>query len=440
MRALILLFLSVLPVIAQNVDQRLRYEKYQLSNGLTVILNRDNSAPVVTVEAWYKVGAKDISSTSRGVLQFVNFLMFSGSKNVAGGEHQQLIEDQGGRAFSNIGYDQMRFVQVVPSNALQLTLWLEAERTRNVYASLDSAKYVKARETLSRRRQEMHARGQLNDWRARLFALTFPKDHPYHYPLLCTDSTFTRINYDLVKLVLADLLVPQNIILTISGDINPRQVKNWIGAYFATIPSGEVWVEERVAIPPMRGPLRQEWESAFPNPAIYILFPFPKIGSRESYAMDLLAHIFGNDDDSRLYRALVVDQGIARNVEINPWSMVLNSHMIIRITGAQGVDARTLENSVYRVFDDVAKQPFRKEELERARLRMKGYYTDFVATSQGRSFLINAFEDFWGKQVSLAQEVEKYDDIDLEELRQNFREYMQAKNRYTLVQIAGDSK
>lgn len=409
------------------------FEKYKLKNDLTVILHNDNSSPIVAVEVWYKVGSKNEPKGKTSLTRFVEYLMFEGSKNLSPGEHLKTIRELGGHCNSGITPDHSEFYQVLPANGLQTALWMEADRMRTLAETLTEKKFQKSKEVLIQQYKNQNLRGMEFQWRDDLFALSYDENYPYHYPVGGYPNDLEKLTSADVLSYLKQYYTPNNAILTISGDFDKNELKHWIKSYFGEISKGPDVLKKEWPLPFFEGPRVKVIKTDFSQPSVFINFPYPPMGSRDSYALDLAAQIIGSGKSSRLYQILVKEKQVAQSIDISPWSMELNSHLVLMVRGASGISAEKLAEEVKDVLYHCKENPFNWRETKKAKNFLKIYMTRFLDTNQGKNFLFGIFELLYEKPELITTEVNKYDDIQTEEVDAAVKKYLVPKNSNTLI-------
>jgi predicted Zn-dependent peptidase len=301
-----LTLLAVLPAAAQT--PAIKYEHYTLANGLSVYLVQDHSAAVASVDVWYTTGSRNEQSHRTGFAHLFEHMMFQGSAHVKKGEHLQLVERAGGQLNGTTNDDRTLYYETLPSNRLNLGLWLEADRMRSL--AVTDSNFENQRQAVKEERRmrvdNQPYAGAFTEGLALLFDSTtcFPYSHSTIGSMADLDAAKTADVQDFFHTYYA----PNNATLTVVGDINPVATKRMIEQYFGGIP--------RAADPPpvtcqatySPGAITRSWDDAHATlPAVLVAYRIPPHSDPDSRALDLLSTILGGGESSRLNHALVRD-------------------------------------------------------------------------------------------------------------------------------------
>ena len=233
--------------------QQIKFEEYDLPNGLHVILHQDNSAPVVTTSVMYHVGAKDEAAGRTGFAHFFEHLLFEGTKNIKRGEWFKIVSSNGGSNNANTSPDRTYYYETFPSNNEQLGLWMEAERLRHPVINqigVDTQREVVKEE--KRLRMDNQPYGKLVD----AILTTLFKKHPYKGTVIGSIEDLNSAKLEEFNAFFKKYYIPNNATLVVAGDIKPEQTKKWINEYFGSIPKGTPITRNF----PKETPITQEFE------------------------------------------------------------------------------------------------------------------------------------------------------------------------------------
>jgi len=228
----------------KSPELRIDYTQETLPNGLTVIYHVDHSTPVAAVLLWYNVGSKMEQPGRTGFAHLFEHMMFKGSKNVADGQHWALLEGAGGRAGADINgttnWDRTNYFEQVPSNQVELALWLEADRMGTLLETLTKEKLDNQREVVKNERRQGVDNQPYGTWVEKTGELVFPDSHPYHHSVIGSMADLSAASVADVQNFFKTYYAPNNAVLVIAGDIDVPQVKAMVRKYFGPIPRGPV--------------------------------------------------------------------------------------------------------------------------------------------------------------------------------------------------------
>jgi predicted Zn-dependent peptidase len=217
-------------------QQKITYEAYDLPNGLHVILHEEHATPIVAVSVLYHVGSKNENTNRTGFAHFFEHLLFEGSANIGRGEYSELVEKNGGTLNANTSQDRTYYYEVLPSNQLELGLWLESERM--LHAKVDIKGIETQRSVVKEEKRQRVDNQPYGSFFTEMFKRVFTA-HPYNWaPIGSMEHLDAAQEEDYVNFY-KTYYVPSNATLSIAGDINIEQTKKWIAAYFGSIPQGQ---------------------------------------------------------------------------------------------------------------------------------------------------------------------------------------------------------
>jgi zinc protease len=357
---------------APNVH--LEYEEETLPNGLRVIYHVDRSAPVAATVLWYDVASKHEQAGKTGFAHlFEHLMLFTGSRNAAEGRHFALLEAVGSRTGTDINgttsADRTNFFQQVPAHALELALWLEADRMATLDEALNDTKLVNQREVVKNERRQSNDNQPYGQWAERMLAHLYPDEHPYHHPVIGYMQDLENGTLEDVRGFFRTYYVPNNAVLAIAGDIDVPRTKEMVRRYFGGIARGAQPPPVRsVPLPARMGQAKREviQDRNAPAPAVYVGFRVPSARDPQAPAVALLANLLATGRSSPLYRSLVRDRQAATSVFSFSFGHVEGADMlVVGAVGKPGASADSLEAALLAEVDGIAAR-IDAEGLQRA--------------------------------------------------------------------------
>ena len=344
-------------------------ERYTLPSGLTVLLRRDPAVPRVVVSLWFNVGSKDEAPGRTGFAHLYEHLMFMGTKNVPGSQFDQLMEAEGGNNNASTSNDRTFYYDFGPSHLLPTLLWLEAERLTNLPQAMTDEKVGLQREVVRNERRQSYENRPYGTAELRMIDALYPKGHPYSWPVIGSHQDLVNATTQDVKQFFYTYYVPSNATLAVVGDIDPKATKQLIQTYFGWMPKTPVPKTAAWTGPPLRAPVeaRVTMTDHVALPRVYMSWHAPAAQSPDLAAVQLLSSVLGQGKASRLYRALVVEQKLAGDVDLDVEPLRLGSVMGLSVTAQKGVSESTLLAAVDKELLRLNTQPITEGELARAR-------------------------------------------------------------------------
>ncbi len=333
------------PLPAQRAAIDIPFQRHVLPNGLTLILHEDHKAPIVAVNVWYHVGSKNERPGRTGFAHLFEHLMFNGSENWDK-EYFQPLEEAGASDLNGTtNEDRTNYFQNVPTNALDMTLWLESDRMGHLLGAVTQAKLDEQRGVVQneKREGENQPYGRVWDF---LNPRLYPANHPYSWSVIGSMEDLNAAKLDDVKEWFRTSYGAANAVLVVAGDIQPEEVKAKVERYFGDIPPGppvtrqEAWVAKRT------GSQRGVMQDRVPQARLYKVWNVPQWDSEESASLILLGDLLSTGKSSRLYKRLVYDDQIATSVSAYPDLREIGGLFVIQATARPGVELARVEKAV----------------------------------------------------------------------------------------------
>jgi predicted Zn-dependent peptidase len=446
-----LLLLVPLPLAAQQRATpgggagkvRIDYVEDSLPNGLKVLYHVDRAAPIVAVNLWYDVGSKHEEPGRTGFAHLFEHMMFKGSKNVGDGQHFALLERAGGRAGADINGttngDRTNYFEQVPSNQLELALWLEADRMGTLLETLTKEKLDNQREVVKNERRQGVDNQPYGTWFEKMLFLAYPPEHPYHHTTIGSMRDLTLASEEDVKAFFRTYYAPNNAVLVIAGDVDVAQAKALVRKHFADIARGpEAPPLQEMTLPPLVGAEQRAVldEKHAPAPAVYVGFRAPAQKDSLARVVDFLGDVIGSGQSSRLYKALVREQQVATNVFGFNFGFVDGADLLVfGAIGKPGANPDSLERALLAELDR-AKEGFRQEELDRVRAVARFGFVNglqFMGGFGGRADRLAEGWTYYRDPNWVNGILDEYDRVTLAQLDALARERLVPRNRVTLV-------
>src|SRR5687767_14751926 len=286
--------------------------EFRLSNGLRVILHEDHSTPIVGVNLWYHVGSKNEVPGKTGFAHLFEHMMFQGSKNYDD-DYFKPIQEAGGTLNGSTNPDRTNYFEVVPSNFLELALFMEADRMGGLLEVLNETKLANQRDVVKNEKRQNYDNQPYGLIGAKINETLYPKDHPYHWLTIGSLDDLTAASIDDIKGFFRTYYTPRNASLAISGDFNPVEARRLVEKHFGKIASGQAIIRPNPPQPKLAESREIVMQDRVAFPRLYLVWPTMPAYHKDEPAMDVLANILGGGGkSSRLYRTLVYDRQIAQ--------------------------------------------------------------------------------------------------------------------------------
>ena len=417
-------------------------ERHKLDNGLRIVLSRDDSAPVVAVNLWYGVGSRNEPRGLTGFAHLFEHMMFQGSEHVPKGGHFDLVERAGGSLNATTWFDRTNYYETLPSHQLELALWLESDRMGWMLPAMTQEKLDNQRDVVKNEKRQRYDNQPYGDWDERMQRLVYPDDHPYHHPVIGSMDDLDGATLDDVASFFRTFYVPNNAVLTVCGDFDRARALELIQRYFGDIPARSPLpgLPGRPEIPTRIGATVRELVVAeVPLPRAIVSYRVPPYTDPDFYLADVASSVLGTGRSSRLYRTLVRERRVAKDVVTYAFPLVTGSAMMLSwATGYPHVTLEALEEAL--VEEVLGLEHVRDEEVERAVALAETHILEMVERVGTRADLLSMFETYFGDPSRVNTELERIRAVTPDRLRQFARDYLGEDNRAVLLyQPASDT-
>jgi len=345
----------------------LKYEKYTLPNGLEVILREDHRLPLVAVDLWYHVGPVNEKEGRTGFAHLFEHMMFEGSEHVGEKAHFKYLEGAGATGINGTtSYDRTNYFETVPSNQLDLALWLESDRMGFLLETLDRAKLTNQRDVV--RNELRQDEGQPYDVADEAKGhLLFPKGHPYYGNVIGSHADVEAARLLDVRDFFQHYYTPNNASVAIVGDFDAATIKAKVAKFFGPIPKGPAVEKVNVVTPPITSERRQTVTDTVQLPQLIVAWLTPEAFRPGDADADMFMAVLGGGKISRLYQKLVYETQVAQSVNCSNQSIMLASVAECDIVARPGVKLEDLEAAYDKEVEALRTQGPTQAELDRAR-------------------------------------------------------------------------
>lgn len=454
MRRLLRSFLGLLPlalatgfvVAAQGSSStlpapRIDFEKYRLANGLEVILVEDRRLPLVAVNLWYHVGPANEKAGRTGFAHLFEHMMYQGSKNVPEDGHLQMMEAAGATDLNgSTSFDRTNYYQTIPSNQLELALWLESDRMGFLLEKLDAAKLANQRDVVRNERRQGIENAPYGLVEEAVFHELFPQGHPYHARIIGSHADIEAARLEDVREFFRQYYSPGNASLAIVGDIDRTHVKALVEKYFGPLHRGPEVAKVEVKPPVIEKEKRVTVTDRVELPRVYVAWHTPAMYQPGDADFDVLANLLGGSKSSRLHAKLVHQRQIAQDVTAEQYSLQLGSIFVIEATARPGVAPEDLLAAIDGELAALRNAPPAREEVERARTAIVAGTIRNLETLGGVADLLNHYNHYVGDPGYLPRDIARYDGVTPATVQRAVRDVLKPPARVVLFGVPGEKK
>ncbi len=429
-----------LPPAKPLVVPVLPYQKYTLPNGLEVILYENHKLPLVAVDLWYHVGPVNEVAGRTGFAHLFEHMMFEGSEHVGEKAHFKYLEGAGASDINGTtNYDRTNYFETVPSNQVELALWLESDRMGFLLETLDRAKLTNQRDVVrNERRQGEGTPYELAD--EEVGHLLFPKTHPYYGNVIGSHADIEAARLNDVRDFFKHYYTPNNASVAIAGDFDPAKVKALVEKYFAPIPRGPEVEKPAVVTPPIESERRATVTDTVQLPRVSIAWLTPEAFKPGDAEADFFIRVLGGGKTSRLYRKLVYEQQIAQSVHCENQSLILTSMAACDVTARPGVRPEELEAAIDKEIALLREKGPTQAELdgERAELltnKIRGLQR--LGGFGGVADMMDRYNQYLGDPGYLPKDIARYQAVTTASVRETGQKVFGNNQRVVVYAVPG---
>ncbi len=410
------------------------YNMFTLPNGLTVILHEDHSVPVASVNVWYKVGSANEKPGRTGFAHLFEHLMFEGSGHVKEGDFDNFLEAAGGSNNASTSNDVTDYYIDVPSNAIDLALFPESDRLAYLLDVVTPAMVDGQRDIVKNERRQSYENAPYGMAEVRIPEIIYPKNHPYHWPVVGYMEDLSAASADDVKDFFRRFYTPSNAVLAIAGDFNSSELRKRIEHWFGDVKPGP-------AAPPIEVPaveitkvIKDSMTDQVQLPRLYLTWLTPRAFAPGDAELDVAASILAGGKTSRLYKRLVYDLQVAQNVTASQQTAQLGSEFRITVTPKPSADAPQVALDKLKAIIDEELDKLRNEspterEMQRVMNGLEAGFYSQMERVNGQARALNAYFAQTGNPDYFNEDLARYRALSANDISAAVRRWLPSDKR-----------
>ena len=425
MKVLLVFLVIIMAISMQTYAQiNIKFEQYKLNNGLNVILHEDHNAPVVAVTVMYHVGSKNEQVRRTGFAHLFEHMMFQGSANVGDNDHFALLQEVGANINGFTNQDGTTYFEVVPSNFVELALYLESDRMGFLLEAMTQEKLDNQRDVVKNERRQNYDNRPYGTANEKILSAMYPSTHPYSWPVIGYMEDLSAASMEDVQNFFKIYYAPNNACLVVSGDIDPKELKPVIEKYFDPIPQGSTFERPKPVPLQMKEPKRLIYEDKVQLPRMYMTWHTVPGNTRENAVLDVLGSILGRGKNSRLYKSLVYDQQIAQSASAYQNGSEIAGTFQIQITAKPERTLTEMEENVNEILNILLEEGVRQSEIDNAVIAQEVQMINRAATALGKAISLASSYAYTGDPDNVNREIEFYRGITPQEVLGLAKKYL----------------
>ncbi len=412
---------------------KIKFDEYKLKNGLTVLLHEDHSTPIVAVSIMYHVGAKNEDPNRTGFAHFFEHLLFEGSENIARGEFFKYIENAGGNNNANTSNDRTFYYEVLPSNQLELGLWLESERL--LHANIDQIGVDTQNEVVKEEKRLRVDNQPYGSFLAEMNKRAY-KEHPYRWTTIGKMEHLDAATLEEFVAFYHKFYVPENAILSIAGDIDIPSTKKLIESYFGPIPNGKEKIAPiSIVEPALGGEIRDTVYDNIQLPGVMMAYRIPEQGTEDFYAIEMMSKILSDGESSRLNKKCVEETESAMYVGSFPFASEDPGLSFVFGIANSDVNPIDLENEINGEFDRIKSELISDKEFNKIRNMMENDFIYNFSSMIGIAENLANYKMYLGDADLINTELNRYLKVTKEDILRVAKKYFTEDNRVVLYYL-----
>lgn len=434
MKTLVKLFftMSVIALLTAQ-ERRIGYSEFDLDNGLHVILHEDNTTPIVAVSVLYHVGSKNEDPKRTGFAHFFEHLMFSGTKNIKPGELDKILENAGAVNNAYTTQDYTYYYEILPSNQLELGLWMESDRMLQL--EIDSNSVETQRKVVKEERKQRYDNRPYGSLWENVFKDAYKK-HPYRWTPIGSVQYIDKATIEEFRNFYKKYYVPDNATLVIAGDIDKDDAEKLVRKYFKDIPRGTEEIKRPEIIePPMTRVVRDTVYDNIQLPLVLYAYRIPKLTSGEIYKLEMLSDLLSDGASSRLKKELIDNKKLAVNVSSFVYSLEDPGLFVVYAIANYGISADQLKSALKKELDKVKTDLPEDYEFTKLQNNVENQVVSSNSTMEGIAEDLATYHALYNDTDLINKQLEQYSSITKEDILETAKKYLTDNGRLVLLYL-----
>jgi len=431
----IFLFAFAIVLIACNTEEKetslnVPFEKFELENGLQVVMHVDKSDPVVAVELMAHVGSAREIEGRTGFAHLFEHLLFLESENLGKGGLDKMSARIGGSgANGSTSRDRTNYLQTVPNDALEKMIWAEADKLGWFINTVTDPVLAKEKQVVKNEKRQSYDNRPYGHNQVIIDRNLYPKDHPYNWQVIGSLEDLQNATLEDVKTFFRKWYVPNNATLVLSGDFDPVQAKEWVQKYFEEIPRGQ----EITPLEKRPGVLKETkylfYEDNFARlPLLTLAWPTVELYQKDSYALDILTQYLSEGKKAPLNQVLVDDLKLTSATSMYNYSAEIAGQMQLGVRGFANVDLNEVYNGIKKAFEKFEKEGISNKDLNRIKAGLETRFYNSLSSVLGKGTNLASFNTYANDPGFINKEINYTLGVTKEDVMRVYNTYIKNKN------------
>jgi len=407
------------------------YEKYVLSNGLTVVVHEDHSDPIVYVDVTYHVGSAREQEGRSGFAHFFEHMMFEGSEHVGKGKHFKILTEAGGTLNGSTTTDRTNYWEIVPSNQLETAMWLESDRMGFLLDSVTQEKFENQRSTVKNERGQNYDNRPYGVVRERISAAMYPPSNPYSWLTIGYIEDLNRVDVNDLKKFFLRWYGPNNATLTVSGDVNTADVIKKAEKYFGTIPPCPAVTPQTIAPVTIESDRYISYEDNVRAPQVSFNWPTVAQNTPDEAPLDVLADILTGGKSSIFYQNFVKSE-LAQMANGSNGTQESVGSFNITVRAFPGKRLSQMDSLVRSSLVEFEKRGVTDNDLKKYKAGFEANMVNSLSSVQGKGTMLAAFQTYTNNPNYITKQIADYNNVTKEDVMRVYNTYIKGKHAVIL--------
>ena len=407
----------------------LDYEKYELDNGLTVILHEDNSDPIVGVAIVYHVGSNRETPGRTGFAHLFEHMLFQESQHVGQDQFFKKIQNAGGTLNGGTSNDYTIYYEVVPNNALETVLWMESDRMGWLLSTVTQPAFENQQEVVQNEKRQRVDNRPYGHNNYVMIKNMYPEGHPYNWTVIGELEDLKNATLDDVRSFYEKWYGPNNATMVIAGDISPKAVKKMVEKYFGEIKKGPETPDPEPWHVTLETTKKVYHEDNFArSPRLSMAFPTVNQLDIDAPALDLLSQLLGDGKKAPLYKVIVEERKLAPNVFSFSRPQEIAGTFNISSTAFPTTNLTEIENAIFDAFEKFETEGFTQEDLNRLKAKYETGFYSGISSILNKAFQLGLYDEYYGSPDYISEDLQRVLDVTTEDINRVYLKYIKNQN------------
>jgi zinc protease len=431
---------TLLERVEANTDELLiPYSKFQLDNGLTIVIHEDHSDPIVRVDVTYHVGSAREEPRRSGFAHFFEHMMFQGSEHVGDDEHFRIVTESGGTMNGTTNLDRTNYFETVPSNQLETMLWLESDRMGFLLDAVTQEKFEIQRDTVKNERGqnvENSPYGRFNEVNS---AALYPPDHPYSWPTIGYPEDLDSATLDDLKNFFLRWYGPNNATLTIGGNVDETEVLTLVNKYFGEIPAGPGVLPDSHDLITLDADRYVSYvDENIRFPALLFTYPTVPLDHPDKVALEALNEVITGGRKSVFYKDFILTNKAIAATGFNN-TMELAGSLTFYVMPFPGTPLSQFEEEIRAVLANFNEDSISDEDLQIYKAQQEAGLINSLASVSGKVSQLAYYQTFYDNPNIIPEELEGIQNLTKADILRVFNTYVKDKAAVIQSIVPGDN-